>query len=116
MQKNRTREEICQSLAQALLDYLELMAQPAPDPDSTRLYTYDDLAQMLGKSKSTVRQWVCAGEFGEPVTVGSSTRVTQAGVDKFIADHSGPTKKQPSKTRKHTGKMPATYKGPPLGI
>lgn len=115
-----SREEICQAVAQAMmlcLKYLEQQGraqdeqQPAP-----RLYTYDDLAAMLGKSKSTVRQWVCEGQFGEPVMVGSSTRVPQAGVDKFIADHSGPVKKQPSKARTRTSRTVAAHKGQPLGI
>ena len=112
MPGNRTREEICQSLAQDLLDYLELMAQPAPG--DARLYTYDDLVQMLGKSKSTVREWVRAGKFGKPVAVGTSTRVTQAGVDKFIAHHSGPAKKKAPKARAHTSRA-AANRGQTLG-
>ncbi len=111
-----SREEVCQAVTQAVmlcLEYLEQQGEPQP---TTRLYTYDDLAQMLGKSKSTVRQWVCAGEFGEPVTVGSSTRVTQAGVDKFIADHSGPVKKQPGKPRTRANRVATARQGLPLGI
>lgn len=111
-----SREEVCQAVTQAVmlcLEYLEQQGEPQP---ATRLYTYDDLAQMLGKSKSTVRQWVCEGQFGEPVTVGSSTRVTQAGVDKFIADHSGPVKKQPSKVRTRTSRTVTAHQGQPLGI
>lgn len=115
-----SHEDICQAVAQAMmlcLEYLDQQrhAQDEPQP-TTRLYTYDDLAQMLGKSKSTVREWVRAGQFGEPVTVGSSTRVTQAGVDKFIADHSGPVKKQPSKARTRTTRAVAAHQGQPLGI
>ena len=105
------------ALASALADVLKALSEErAPSEPATRLYTYDDLAQMLGKSKSTVRQWVCEGQFGEPVTVGSSTRVTQAGVDKFIADHSGPVKKQPGKARTRTSRTAAAHQGQPLGI
>lgn len=115
-----SREEICQAVAQAMmlcLKYLEQQGRARDEPQpTTRLYTYDDLAQMLGKSKSTVREWVRAGKFGEPVTVGSSTRVTQAGVDKFIADHSGPTKKRSRKPRTRTNHAVTAHQGPPLGI
>lgn len=115
--KPKTLEEACTTLAAALVDFLELMGRARDEPlPTTRLYTYDDLAQMLGKSKSTVREWVRAGKFGEPITVGSSTRVTQAGVDKFIADHSGPVKKQPSKARSRTSRTAAARQGQTLGI
>lgn len=118
--KPLSREEVCQAVAQALmlcLEYLDQQSgvQDEPQP-ATRLYTYDDLAQMLGKSKSTVREWVRTGKFGEPVTVGSSTRVTQAGLDKFIADHTGPVKKQPSKARTRTSRTVATHQAQSLGI
>lgn len=115
--KNKSLEAATLALAQALADILTALNEPAEaqTEPTVRLYSYDDLAQMLGKSKSTVRQWVCQGQFGEPVTVGSSTRVTQAGVDKYIADHSGPTKKQPNRARSRP-RTPAAYKGPPLGI
>lgn len=112
----KSKEIVCATLAQALMDYLDLMShsqeEAAPSP---RLYAYSDLADLLGKSKDTIRQWVCAGEFGEPVKVGNSTRVTQAGLDKFIRDHSGPTEKMPSRARKRTAKAtkPLEY---PLGI
>ena len=113
-------EEVCQAVAQALmlcLEYLDQQSRARDEPQpATRLYTYDDLAAMFGKSKSTIRQWVCEGQFGEPVTVGSSIRVTQAGVDKFIADHSGPVKKQPSKARTRTNRTAAAHQGKPLGI
>lgn len=96
----KTKEEICTAFAQVMVDCLDYLNQQGcaqgESAPATRLYSYDDLADMLGKSKNTVRQWVCAGEFGEPVKVGSSTRVTQAGVDKFLSDHSGPTKKKRS--------------------
>lgn len=115
--KPKTLEEACAALMAAFVDCLELLGQARDEPQpATRLYTYDDLAQMLGKSKSTVREWVRAGQFGEPVTVGSSTRVPQAGVDKFIADHSGPVKKQPGKARTRTSRTVAAHKGQPLGI
>lgn len=117
--KTKTLEDVASALAQAmqaLADVLAALNQESPEPQpSTRLYSYNDLAQMLGKSKSTVRQWVCEGQFGEPVKVGSSTMVTQAGVDKFITDHSGPVKKRSSKAHTYTRK-PNAYKGPPLGI
>ena len=115
--KPKTLEEACAALTEALIDCLELLGRAQDEPlPATRLYTYDDLAQMLDKSKSTVRQWVCEGQFGEPVTVGSSIRVTQAGVDKFIADHSGPVKKQPSKARTRKSRTVAAHQGQPLGI
>lgn len=99
----KSKETVCANLAQALMDYLELICAPRDELEpSHRLYSYDDLADMMGKSKDTIRQWVCAGEFGEPIRVGSSTRVTQEGLDKFIADHSGPTRKMPSRTRTRT--------------
>lgn len=96
----KTKEQICAALAQDLIDFLELMCAPRDEPaPSPRLYTYSDLAAIFEKSKSTIRQWVCAGEFGEPVKVGSSTRVTQEGLEKYLADHSGPTEKRQTKRR-----------------
>ncbi len=114
--KPKALEEATTALAQALAAVINALNEPDEPQPTTRLYTYDDLAQMLGKSKNTVREWVRAGKFGEPVTVGSSTRVTQAGVDMFIADHSGPVKKQPSKARTRTSRTVAAHQGQPLGI
>lgn len=117
--KKEALEEVAVALAQAMqalanaIKALNEEDNPQPAP---RLYTYDDLAQMLHKSKSTVRQWVCEGQFGEPVKVGSSTRVTQAGLDKFIADHSGPPHKQPGRARTRTSRTAAAHQGQPLGI
>lgn len=115
---NKNLEDACMALSKALADVLTALSEAnRPEPASaTRLYTYDNLAEMFGKSKSTVRQWVCAGEFGEPVKVGNSIRVTQAGVDKFIADHSGPTKKMPSRARPKKVRAATSPQGLPLGI
>lgn len=114
--KNQALEEATNALAQALAAVIEALNNSSELSQSApRLYTYDDLAKMFGKSKSTIRQWVCAGQFGEPVKAGASTLVTQAGVDKFLADHSGPTQKRQSKARTRS-RTPAAYKGPPLGI
>lgn len=113
--KNKALEEAAAALAQAMVAVLEALNDPGDEQPGVRLYSYDDLARMFGKSKGTVRQWVCEGQFGEPVKVGSSTRVTQDGLDKFLADHRGPTKKRVSKARDRVY-TPAAYKGPPLGI
>lgn len=116
---NKNLEAACAAFSQALADLLAALSEAnrLASAPATRLYTYDDLAEMLGKSKSTVHQWVCAGEFGEPVKVGSSTRVTQEGLDKFLADHTGPTKKRPARSPKRT-KSPQKLnpQGQPLGI
>lgn len=106
----KSKEKAAQALAAALLEFLDCMTQPEPyaqEPE-TKLYSFEDLAQMFGKSKGTIRQWVCAGEFGDPVKVGSSTRVTQDGVGKYITDHSGPIKKQ--EIRNRTPKVAALRK------
>ncbi len=104
----KSRETICANLAQALMDYLELMCAPRDEPaPGPQLYTYSDLAAIFEKSKSTIRQWVYAGEFGEPIMVGSSLRVTQEGLDKFMADHSSPTKKQRPQGRSRSTRTPA---------
>ncbi len=94
-----SREKASQKLADALLDYLDCMAKPSEESPGTKLYSQEDLAKMFGKTKGTIRQWICAGEFGEPVKAGKSTLVTQAGLDQYIADHSGPTQKRQIKTR-----------------
>lgn len=113
----RTREEICQAMAQDFMDFLELIIEgQQKTPDTTRIYTFDELAKMFGKSKSTIRQWVCAGEFGEPVKVGSSTRVTQMGLEKFLSDHTSPTQRRPSRVQTRTTKVMKTHQGQPLGI
>lgn len=90
----KSKEEICATLAQAFLEYVDLLNSPGEPQTGGKLYTFAELGEMLGKSKDTIRQWVCAGEFGEPVKAGNSTRVTQAGLDKYIADHSGPVQKR----------------------
>lgn len=116
--KNQALEDACMALSKALADVLTALNEanrPEPQP-TTRLYTYDGLAEMFGKSKDTIRQWVCAGEFGEPVKVGNSTRVTQEGMDKFLSDHSVPPNKMPNRTRKRTTRATAKTQGQPLGI
>lgn len=93
------RKKAALALAAALLDYLDCMAKPSEESPGTKLYSQEDLAKMFGKTKGTIRQWICAGEFGEPVKAGKSILVTQAGLDQYIADHSGPTQKRQIKTR-----------------
>lgn len=113
----KTREEICAALAQDLMDLFESIAQAqSPQAPATRLYSFDDLAEMLGKSICTVRQWGAAGEFGELVRVGNSLRVTQEGLDKFIRDHSGPPKKRTSRKQPRAVRNMTNPKGQPLGI
>ncbi len=109
------REEICINLAQALMAYVDLLNAPSESQTGTKLYTFEELGKMMGKSKDTIRQWACAGEFGEPVKVGSSTRVTQAGLDKYLADHSGPIQKQQLSPRRKC-KAGLNPDGKPFGI
>lgn len=111
----KSKEEICTTLAQALMAYVDLLSGPSEAPAESKLYTFAELGKMMGKSKETIRQWVCAGEFGEPVKVGSSTRVTQAGLDKYIADHSGPVQKRRPPARRK-GKVGLNPDGLPFGI
>lgn len=93
------RKKAALALAAALLDYLDCMVKPAEGSPETKLYSQEDLARMFGKTKGTIRQWICAGEFGEPVKAGKSTLVTQAGLDQYIADHSGPMQQRNSPAR-----------------
>lgn len=115
--KPQALEEATIALAQAFAAVLKALQEPAePTQPAVKLYTYDDLAEMFGKSKSTIRQWVCAEEFGEPVKVGSSTRVTQEGLDKFIRDHSGPTERRQARTKARAARTMTNSRGQPLGI
>lgn len=102
------KEKICTVIASALAECIALMESEhsgGERPCGEKLYTYGELAEIMGKSKDTIRQWIRAGDFGEPVQVGSSTRVTQEGLDFFIAEHRGqPGKRQ---TRPRGGKQAA---------
>lgn len=111
---NQALEAATTALAHALADVLAALSEETQATPAPRLYTYGDLADMFHKSKETIRQWICVGEFGEPVKVGSSTRVTQEGLDKFLANHTGPTQRRASRSRpKQVRKNPS---GEPLGI
>lgn len=115
--KTQALEEATIALAQALVAVMQALQEPDESAQpAVKLYTYDDLAKMLGKSKSTIRQWVCAGEFGEPVKAGSSTRVTQEGLDKFIRDHSGPTERRQARTKARAARTMTNSRGQSLGI
>lgn len=93
-----------QALAEAAESIQECCAaQEEQEESGVKLYSCDDLAKMFGKTKGTIRQWICAGEFGEPVQAGSSLRVTQAGLEQYIANHSGPTQKRQVKPRSSRG-------------
>lgn len=110
-----SEEDICMNLAKALMAYVALLKVPHEPQTGNKLYTFEELGKMMGKSKGTIRQWACAGEFGELVKVGSSTRITQAGLDKYITDHSGPIQRQrPLPKRK--GRAGFNPDGEPFGI
>ncbi len=84
-----------QALAEAAESIQECCAALEEQEESgVKLYSCDDLAKMFGKTKGTIRQWISAGEFGEPVKTGNSVMIPQAGLDKYLADHSGPTQKR----------------------
>lgn len=97
MQKTKTQEQAAAALAAALLDFIQCLrpaaeqAEPAPAKD---LYSLDELAAKFCKKRETVRQWVCAGDFGEPVRVGKALFVTKEGYDNYIAEHTGPVQKR----------------------
>ncbi|MCH5352975.1 MAG: helix-turn-helix domain-containing protein [Acutalibacter sp.] len=90
-------EKACTAFAEAMATFMSqmvAMGQESKPESGTKLYSFEDLAGIFGKTKGTIRQWACAGEFGELVKAGKSTLVTQAGLDKYIADHSGPAQGQ----------------------
>lgn len=105
----KTKEQVAAALGAALMDYLDYLdnsrtihtAATTAEP----LYSLDELAEMLRKTKSTIRQWACEGQFGETVTVGKSTLITKSGYDRFIAEHTGPTQKRVTRKLK---KIPST--------
>lgn len=112
MAKFKTKEQVSRALSDALIDYLDYMldrpvAAPAAEPaePTTRLYSLDEVAEMLQKTKGTIRQWVCEGQFGDPVTVGKSTMITQSSYEQYVADHTGPTQKRVARKPK---KIPPT--------
>ncbi len=110
----RSKEEICAALAQDIVALVDLLSTPNEPQAGVKLYTFAELGKMMGKSKDTIRQWACAGQFGEPVRVGQSIRVTQAGLDQFLADHSGPIQKR--RTPKKRIKAGFNPSGEPFGI
>lgn len=110
-----SKEEICINLAQAFLAYIDLLKAPSEPQAGNKLYTFEEIGKMMGKSKDTIRRWVCAGKFGEPVKAGNSTRITQAGLDKFLADNSDPIQKQQHPPRRKC-KVGFNPKGEPFGI
>lgn len=117
--KKQALETAAAALAQAmqaLADAIKALNESEEPPQpAVRLYSSEELMNTFHKSRGTISQWIREGLFGDPVKVGNSIMVPQAGVDKFIADHSGPTKKRVSKAQSRS-RAPAAYKGPPLGI
>lgn len=108
--KSKTREEACLKLAEALLDCFSTLAVPEPiSQEGPRLYSPAELAKRFGKSKDTIRRWMAEGEFGEILQTGSSVMVTEDGLQKYIADHSGSCKKR---VRKPKGRTVMTSRGP----
>lgn len=104
----KTKEQVAAALGAALMDYLDYLDNSRTHTATTTaepLYSLDELAEMLRKTKSTIRQWACEGQFGETVTVGKSTLITKSGYDQFIAEHTGPTQKRATRKPK---KIPST--------
>lgn len=103
-------EKAAFDLGEAIANFVRqaAMIQQAPGPDGAKLYSTEDLSELLGKSKDTIRRWIANGEFGEPVHVGKSVRVTQAGLDKYLTDHSGPLQKQETAARRKAGAKAAS--------
>lgn len=103
-------EKACASLARATENVAEaarvlsqvISAQQEAAPDGVKLYTVDELAEIFRKSKDVIRRWIGNKEFGEPVKTGNSVMIPQAGLDKYLADHSGPLQKRdpPSRSRR----------------
>ncbi len=71
------------------------------------IYSVEDLAEMFGKSPSTINRWIRNGDFGEYITAGKTKKVPAQGVQKYIEDHSGPVQKQVRTVRRRTAGAPA---------
>ncbi len=101
MSKTKSKEEICQALAENLMAYIDLIAgEQKQEVQGPVLYSTDDLANLLGISRYTARQWVCQGKFGEPIHAGRFLRVSQEALDNYLDENTGPTKKRETKPRR----------------
>lgn len=67
-----------------------------------KLYLPGEIADLLHVKQETVRRWMCRGEFGDVVRVGRSKLVTEAGLQAYLAAHTGPAIDQPKETAWHT--------------
>lgn len=97
------KEKVCYKIAEILAECLSLIEEPEKD-SGPRLYSTQELSERFGKSKSTIRQWMANGYFGEIVQVGSSPMATEEGLQKYISDHSGPCRSR--KKEKITRRVP----------
>ena len=100
------KQVFCLKIAEVLTECLSLLETPAEQPTPAKLYSIYDLTKYFGKSDSTIRQWLARGEFGDPVQAGNKLMVTEAGLQKYISDHSSPVKKKIRKTRSRTVNTP----------
>lgn len=55
-----------------------------------KFYTVAQIAEIFHISCDTARVWISGGKFGEVVNTGKIKLVTQAGLEKYISEHTGP--------------------------
>lgn len=97
---NATKKEVCMALASALMDFIDLIASESQqNSPSKQMYTFAEVGELLNKSPYTIRNWALEGDFGELIHAGSSTRITQEGLDRFFQEHSGPATRRERKPR-----------------
>lgn len=75
-------ESDVQRIAAAIIDGLRQHPQK-------QVYTPQEVAEKLGVSVQTVRRRIAAGEFGETLDDGKMHRVTEAGLQQYIDNHTG---------------------------
>lgn len=63
-----------------------------------KLYIPGEVADLLHMKQETIRRWINQGEFGDVVKVGRSKLVTEAGLQAYLAAHTGPAAEPPKET------------------
>ena len=98
--------DLLHSLTDADLQYLADRLADKFQPHTQETYTIAELSEKLKLSPETISDRIHKGEFGEVIRDGRRYRVTAAGLQQYIDQHSGQTyhkqePPQPQYRRKH---------------
>ena len=91
------RAEISQKLAEALINYIDCIAEESPrlvqkEDAKPKYYDSKELAALLKMKPEAINRKMRAGEFGETVNTSSRRKlVTEDGLAYYIKSHKGPS-------------------------